>query len=385
LIAGDKAGQGMAEALVRTGRHDAFDPAVAGGAAPEAQPKAISDSLRRLVEFVKFDDAASLSVLASASEGGLSDADKWNVIKVNQEFMRLIRPGLTINKIIPEEAVRGILAGRALRSEGNKIKGSVAHRLNYDQGLTGAQSVSNFGLDYGGYTDVRGGQVVKLEGGKEVADYGQWGGLSPYVKKTGTDQQGRATLQAVQNVFYVQMDIPAKDMDQVKVPVHKNIMEFAQQQHFQLKVALEVDPDIINQMREELGAASNDEVRELLQKKLDSLKKFLDLAKVDPYMLVSTKLDQRTKNEEDPLTNLGITKPGVRLENKFGTINQEYHLRDLVELPEGSGLFLKDKTGKDKQVGKLVPHNGQLQWSELKADLIQAALSENDAFRTSAP
>lgn len=99
-------------------------------------------------------------------------------------------------------------------------------------------------------------------------------------------------------------------------------------------------------------------------------------------MAVSKKLSG-AKNEEDPLTNLGMTKPGARLQNKFGTINQEYHLHGFINLPDDSGLYLKDQTGKDKLVGQLVKKNGALAWSGLKSVLIQAALRENEHFRRS--
>jgi hypothetical protein len=100
-------------------------------------------------------------------------------------------------------------------------------------------------------------------------------------------------------------------------------------------------------------------------------------------MLTTLTADQK-KNKEDPLTNMGMTKPGSRLQTEFGTINQEYHIKDPIDVPEGSGLWLKDATGVDKLVGQFIwnPENSnKLEWGDLNIDLIQAKLAENEIVR----
>lgn len=87
------------------------------------------------------------------------------------------------------------------------------------------------------------------------------------------------------------------------------------------------------------------------------------------------------KNPDDPLTNLGITKPSARLQNQFGTVNQEYHIQGVIDLPPDSGLFLKDKSGEDIQVGKFVLKGNNTEWAELNQKLIGSKLTENTSFR----
>ena len=377
LIAQDKQGQGMAEERARSGRADISSST----ADPTAtQREEISAALRRLVEFTKYDDLSSVSVLVDAAQGGLSNADKWDIITVNSDFMRYIEDGMTINKIIPDSSVRSILDNGQMSQFGNSVGGSVAHEKNYGQGLTGAQAVSNFGLDYGGYTDVVGGKQVNLEKGKEVAQYGDWGGHSSYIKRTGLDRSGRNTMAAVPNVFYVTVQLQGTDIAKVKVPIHDNIITFAASTKADILATLQ-DGTALSALAANLGG-SEQEVNAVLKKKLAILDRFLSVALFSSTMAVSTKLSG-AKNEEDPLTNLGMTKPGSRLQNKFGTINQEYHLQGFVNLPEQSGLWLKDQTGKDKVVGRLVKKDGVMAWSALKVGLIRAALIENEHFRRS--
>lgn len=371
LIAKNKQGQGMAEQLVREGRVDAF-----GTTDPNKTEQAqISSALMRLVEFTKFDNSASISVLASAEEGGLSDEQKWNVIKVNSEFMQYVEPSMTINKIIPDATVENIVKDLTMSGKyGNSVTGSVAHKINYDEGLTGAQSVSNFGLDYGGYTDVNDkGENVKLGG-----DY------SSYVKKTGTDQSGKDQIEAVENVFYVQLKLEAKELPKVKVPIHESIINFAKQKLAEISQSLG-DRSSLEAMANLKGAKDKNEIVEMLNKKLQIINKFLEIAHFTERMAVSKKLSGQ-KNEDDPLTNLGITKPGARLKNKFGTINQEYHLSERVNLPPGSGLWLKDETGQDKPIGQLIEEEpGKFKWSlsETNVALIKQAIQKNEDFRKS--
>lgn len=377
LIAKDKQGQGMAEGRVRTGRSDL---SASPGDPTAGQRIAISAALRRLVDFTRYDDLSSVSVLAEADKGGLSDADKWDVIKVNSDFMSYIEDGMTINKIIPDSTVRNILETGKMSQFGNSVGGSVAHEMNYNQGLTGTQAVSNFGLDYAGYTDMMGGRQVKLENGKVVDQYGQWGGHSPYVKKTGMERSGRDVVEAVENVFYVKVTLQDKDIAKVKVPIHGSIIQFAADKKAEIVAALQ-DGSALSSMAAEMGG-SEEEIAAMLQKKLEILDRFLNVAHFSSSMAVSKKLSG-AKNEDDPLTNLGMTKPGARLRNKFGTINQEYHLAGFINLPADSGLYLKDQTGKDTLVGQLIEKDGALAWSNMKTGLIQARLRENEHFRRS--
>ncbi|MEB3294999.1 MAG: DUF4157 domain-containing protein [Synechococcales bacterium] len=385
LISENKQGQGMAEELVRQDRSDAF-----GATDPAQEDRAkISDALRRLVEFSKYDDSASISVLASAEEGGLTDEQKWNLIKVNSDFMQYIKKGMTINKIIPDSTVEHIIKHLHMfkdRNDGqfkDSIRGSVAHKMNYDQGLTGAQSVSNFGLDYGGYSDI-----IDKEG--KLVEKDKLYPHSSYVKKTGTDASGKEELEAVQNVFYVQFQLPEVNLPKVKVPIHTNIIDFAASQRKKIVQVLN-DQTSLQLMAASEGAKDAKEMGESLKKKQEILDRFLAIAEMPEGMCVSRKSSGQ-KNEDDPLTNLGMTKPGVRLKNKFGTINQEYYLTEPVQIPPGAGLWLKDETGKDQQVGRLIEEakdmgNGnqevQLKWSLSEADieLINQAIKDNETFR----
>jgi len=121
----------------------------------------------------------------------------------------------------------------------------------------------------------------------------------------------------------------------------------------------------------------------LFCQKIEILTQFIARAKVDENMLTTLTADQK-KNKEDPLTNMGMTKPGSRLQTEFGAINQEYHIKDPMDVSEGSGLWLKDATGVDKLVGQFIsnPENSnKLKWGDLNTDLIQAKLAENEILR----
>ncbi len=386
-----KHGQGMAEGIVQEGA--GLGPA-SGGEPTQADRERISQQIRKLVDFVKFDDSSNLSVLADAAKGGLSDEQMWRVVTVNSEMMSQIKDGLVINKIIPDPTIESVMAtGSTYKPEfAESLGGSVANEANY-QGLSGSEAVANFGLDYGGYSDTRNGKRAKLEGGKEVAEYGAWGGLSPYVKETSPDQQGRS-LTSVENVFYINMKVPAETLKDVRVPLHGNVLAWATRhrenlllQRRQLSV-----PWVLERAQRSLAGARS-EIEALIDRKLTILDTFLEHAFAPGNMAVSVNLAGE-KNPEDPLTNLGITKPSSRLQNRFGTINQEYHFGNArATVPKGSGIWLK---GAPKRPGDAVP---DVQVAELQdvvghqhpawvllpgaRERIDAALAENRAFRTS--
>lgn len=279
LLTQDKAGQGMAKDITNQG----MDGLLGQQDATASQNETISKGFQRLVEFSRFDDSANVSVLKSAEDGGLKDDQKWSVVVANSDFMKYIQKGMTINKIIPDHQVKNILgikhnnegsgqqsAKGTIAYGGNKVGGSVAHEQNYD-GLSGSQSVSNFGLDYGGYTDTdKDGKKVKLQGNEAVDDY-TWGGLSSYVKESGDGK-----LQGVENVFYVKVKIPDKEMDKVKVPIHQNIIDFASQKKAEITGQLASYPALIQQAEE--NGANITEIIRSLKAKLVILDRFLKYA-----------------------------------------------------------------------------------------------------------
>ena len=113
--------------------------------------------------------------------------------------------------------------------------------------------------------------------------------------------------------------------------------------------------------------------------------KFIKHSGFSSKMAVSTKEDGKSKNEDDPLTNLGMTKPSARLINQFSTINQEYHLGGhRIPIPKDSGLYLKDSTGEDKLVAMFISdEDGNLKWDSINDVLIGQAIQENNDFRNS--
>ncbi|MFN6033011.1 MAG: hypothetical protein ACK48B_02945, partial [Dolichospermum sp.] len=121
-----------------------------------------------------------------------------------------------------------------------------------------------------------------------------------------------------------------------------------------------------------------------LYKKIEILDQFIARSLVDEGMLTTLTADHK-KNKEDPLTNMGMTKPGSRLQTAFGTINQEYYIKGRMDVPEGSGLWLKDSTGVDILVGQFIPNpanSNKLEWGNLNKDLIEVKLYENKALRS---
>jgi hypothetical protein len=330
-------------------------------------------------EYLRFDELSSVSVLLEADKGGLSDNDKKTIIKINSEFMDLIKEGMVINKIIPDFKVVNLLKSGNMNTDSKKevetgkkadgsnlfnnaIQGSAADKNNYDDGLTGAEAVSNFGLDYGAYKDKKinpdgSESKVKLEGNKEVADY-TWGGLSSYVREVAPDNDGKE-LKAVKNVFYVDVKLPRINVDNVKVPIHQNIIDFAEKELNNLNNAI---PNL----------ADPSEAKESLK----IIQKFLSRAQKEDNMTVSTLLDG-TKNPDDPLTNLGMTKPSARLQTSFGTINQEFYLPGAINLDKDSGLWLKDSTGNDQKVGVFEEVNGKILFRVTNELTLNAALEQN--------
>ena len=383
LVAGEKHGQGMAEQLARGG--DGTNNLVNNFTGEAVAPKVMSQTLMDLVKLTKYDDTASASVLELANgDKDLQDEQMWNLVVVNSKFMSYIRPGMKINKIIPDSTIQNILKTKQNSSNGTRVGGSVAHEMNYNQELTGEEATANFGLDYGGYLEdtlnAHGTLAKKSE-------------LSSYVYKTDVDVKGR-TLKAVPNVFYIKVAIPDNRLDDVKVPVHGNIMRWAEEKLSDIEKVLyppqtsalgwgkHRNRTLMKALGKKVGA-NNREMYTSLSKKFKILTRFIDRAKVDENMLTTLTADQK-KNKEDPLTNMGMTKPGSRLQTEFGTINQEYHIKGPIDVPQGSGLWLKDATGVDKLVGQFIsnPENSnKLEWGDLNTDLIQAKLAENEALR----
>jgi hypothetical protein len=380
LVAGKKHGQGMAEQLARggDGTNDLVDNFTGEAVAPEV----MSQTLMDLVKLTKYDDTASASVLELANgDKDLQDEQMWNLVVVNSKFMSYIRPGMNINKILPDSIIQHILKNKQNSKNGTRVSGSVAHEMNYNQGLTGEEAIANFGLDYGGYLE----DTLKVDG--TLAKKSE---LSSYVYKTHVEVKGQ-TLKAVPNVFYIKVAIPDHRLDDVKVPVHDSIITWAYKNR---KDSGEMLASLSDQIKNLTQRKARTKVEEemlttfwrdssFLVKKIGILSQFVLRAKVDEKMLTTLTADQK-KNKEDPLTNMGMTKPGSRLQTEFGTINQEYHIKDPIDVPEGSGLWLKDATGVDKLVGQFIwnPENSnKLEWGDLNIDLIQAKLAENEIVR----
>ncbi|MFN7656977.1 MAG: hypothetical protein ACK5P3_02265, partial [Dolichospermum sp.] len=150
LVAGKKHGQEMAEQLARGG--DGTNNLVNNFTGEAVAPKVMSQTLMDLVKLTKYDDTASASVLELANgDKDLQDEQMWNLVVVNSKFMSYIRPGMKINKIIPDSTIQNILKTKQNSSNGTRVGGSVAHEMNYNQELTGEEATANFGLDYGGY------------------------------------------------------------------------------------------------------------------------------------------------------------------------------------------------------------------------------------------
>lgn len=392
-----KHGQGMAEQIAKggDGNNENVDNFTnheeVGDKAISKQREAMSQNLMGLVSLTKYDDTASASVLELANEGtDLSDQVMWNLIVVNSKFMSYIKEGMTVNKIIPDDTVEHVIKYKHTsydrddnetdydkKRKVTKIAGSVAHEMNYNQGLTGEESIANFGLDYSGYE----AGTLNHDGTKEAK-----GELSSYVYKTEKDEKGR-TLKAVPNVFYMKVAIPAVNLPGVKVPVHQNVQNWANNKLNEIKRIMG-NQNELSLLAESLGdpkkkSESLKEMSESLTKKLAILNLFIERSKVDEYMLTTLTADMK-KNKEDPLTNMGMTKPSSRLQTEFGTINQEYHI-GLFDVPEGSGLWLKDATGIDTLVGQLVPNpknSNLVEWGSLNEDLMKQKLKENSDLRS---
>lgn len=354
----------------------------------------IKESLQKLMvkvsAFLAFDNSANASVLADAYNGGLSDEEKWNVIVINSEFMSLIKPGLSINKIIPDNKVNNIVATGNMNASkpedlakawDNALGGSVADSTNYDDGLKANQAVANFGLDYGGYEEIDDqGKAHPLYRNRRIADISPndkdregvdkgWAGLSPYVKEVGRDNKGHAKLDTVPNVFYVKVQVPEKELPKFKVPLHESILEYARKKYN------DVEPLIYS-------PAADPQKKAEAKYKFEILTRFFKYAKADDGMTVSSLSDGKTKNIEDPLTNLGITKPGSRLITQYGTLNQEYHLGEVVPVNINSGLWLKDSTGQDTQLATCYEKFGKVLFEIIPAmqDKLNIALAENKEF-----
>jgi hypothetical protein len=410
LISGNKHGQEMAEDIAR-GNDGEFGPQQgnvfergggdytkgfkqtghgkykkgwkeSGAADPESEvsPEKMSQTLMNLVALTKFDDTASVSVLELAKGGtDLKDKDMWNLIVVNSQMMTYIQPGMTINKIIPDNSVSDVLeVGQTSKwFNSSQVGGSVASDKNYGQGLTGEESIANFGLDYSGYKEG----TLKSDGKTSAAG----GELPQYVYEDKEAHHG-PNLTAVPNVFYVNIKLPEESIKDVKVPVHGNVQSWAIAKYTEISNLLKPGNAAIATMAEEAGA-SEAQMASKLNDKLLILDRFIKRSAVEEGAL-TTLTATGEKNREDPLTNLGMTKPSSRLQTRFGTINQEYFLAGRITVPENSGLFLKDATGKDLPVAAYAPNpsfqpdgpdKNQFKWiaNDDQIALISRKLQEN--------
>lgn len=407
LVAGNKHGQGMAEELARGGdggnknvnnftagngqyyksRFDklkswfgfksSWKKEKGGAVEEEATPEVMSQTLMNLVRLTKYDDTASASVLELANGGqDLQDEQMWNLIVVNSKFMSYIMPGMTINKIIPDSTIKTILEVKHtyVPEDGpasTSVAGSVAHEKNYDQGLTGEEATANFGLDYGGYKEG----TLKADG--TIADPSKH---SSYVYNISATEEPK--FKAVPNVFYMKIAIPEKKLADVKVPVHGNVKSWAERKRLDIQTTID-NQNSLKKLAKKAGVKPG-EMLTSLYKKIEILDQFIARSLVDEGMLTTLTADHK-KNKEDPLTNMGMTKPGSRLQTAFGTINQEYYIKGRMDVPEGSGLWLKDSTGVDILVGQFIPNpanSNKLEWGNLNKDLIEVKLYENKALRS---
>jgi hypothetical protein len=349
------------------------------------RPEKMSQTLMNLVALTKFDDTASVSVLELAKGGtDLEDKDMWNLIVVNSQMMTYIQPGMTINKIIPDASVSDVLeVGQTSKwFNSSQVGGSVASDKNYGQGLTGEESIANFGLDYSGYkegTTASDGKTSKAGGD-----------LPQYVYEDKEAHHG-PNLTAVPNVFYVNIKLPEESIKDVKVPVHGNVRSWAIAKYTEVSNILISGNAALATMAEKAGA-SEAEMASKLNDKLLILDRFIKRSAVEEGAL-TTLTATGEKNREDPLTNLGMTKPSSRLQTRFGTINQEYFLNDRITVPKDSGLFLKDATGKDLPVAVYAPNpsfkpdgpdKNQFKWiaNDDQIALISQRLQENQDRRS---
>jgi hypothetical protein len=346
--------------------------------------EARSRVLMGLADLIKYDNASHEDVVNLANAGtDLNSAQMWHVVAGNARFMDNIKPGLTINKILPDEAIGNVLAHKqtfvdkdprtgAVRFAGTALAGSVADERYYEK-LTGEQAIANFGLDYGGYSPgtLKADTVTPAQGGNH----------SSYVVDAQPDSQGRA-LAAVPNVFYIKAPVPDSSLDQVKVPVHANVANWAKGKLDEINATL-ADDQAIKSLAQQAGG-TEEEMRAKLAEKKAMLETFNANSKVDNGMTTTVRSNGAggfVKNTEDPLTNLGMTKPGDRLQSDFSTINQEYHIENRFNVPPGARLYLKDATGKDQEVGQLINHNGRVEFGNLNTEVINAKLDENRNFR----
>ena len=371
LVTGGKHGQQMAEEVAR-GKDGSIGPHEADmfEQGPAPSPEKMSQTLMNLVALTKYDDTASKSVIDLAMGGkDLANKDMWNLIVVNSMMMTYIQPGMEINKIIPDSDVLNVLKiGQTNAQYGSTyVGGSVASAKNYGQGLTGAEAISNFGLDYAGYKEG----TLKADGTTSAYD-GK--GPSGYVVAGAADEQGR-TLKAKPNVFFMNFRLPEQKEEGVKVPVHGNVYGWAQEKMKELSVGL--SPGTLEKLADAAGATP-DQMRDKLAEKIEILTRFLANATVETGALTTLNAD-KTKNEEDPLTNLGMTKPSSRLQTPFGTINQEYYLKPGFLVPAGSGLYLKDSDGNDTLVGEMIKikNTDNVAWGNLNRMLILDKITEN--------
>lgn len=272
----------------------------------------------------------------------MTDEEKFTVVYANQILSKDIRKGVKINKIIPENQVSQRI-GNTMgfnTPEGARVNtslslgGSVATEKNYEN-ITGSESVANFGLDYGGYNDQKTGAQ------KDTYQ-------SPYTAKKGDESFG-----TVKKVYFIKVDMPDDKVQNLKVPVAQELIDFAQ--------------DLIKKSQAFISDSSwrKDEslveLRQKAQEKIAIAQRFLEVAAAG---LVSfSRNADGSKNTEDPLNETGMTTKGARVMEVIGpdgvsaedyrTINQEYYYKGFLNFPESTSIWVKDEKGQDQKLAVL--------------------------------
>lgn len=289
----------------------------------------------------------------------MNDEEKFTVIHANQILSKDIRKGVIINKIIPENQVSQRLQntlGFTDRNSGTFVNtsltmgGSVATEKNYEN-ITGSESVANFGLDYGGYKD----QKTKVQ--KDTYQ-------SPYTAKKSDD-----SFSTVNRVFFIKVNMPDDKVQNLKVPVAQELIDFATNLIVQSKAFI----SDTSWRKDE----STQELRAKAQEKMVIAARFLEVAAAG---LVSfSRNGDGSKNTEDPLNETGMTTKGSRVMEVIGpdglsvedyrTINQEYFYQGFLSFPESTEIWLKDDKGQDTKIAILTKVSPPT-WNVLEPDLV---------------
>lgn len=349
LKSSHKRGQNLAEEVVH-GTDKLFDK---DGELDEsvANTPVTSEQIMHLVTLNNFNK------IARKDPRSMSDEEKFTVIKANQMLSQEIKKGLKINKIIPDWQVNKRLnnsmgfknpAGQFINTS-NTFGGSVATEKNY-KGITGSESVANFGLDYGSYQDQTTKQPVTASGN-----------ISPYLPEKSAFT---GKYKTVQRTYFIKVDLPDDKIQDIKVPVAQELLDFANQ----LVVAA-------TQVISDQGA--DKETKEKAQEKIAICQQFLAVAAAG--LVNFTRNVDGSKNTEDPLNETGMTTKGSRVMEIIGpegltsddyrTINQEYYLKGFLSFPQGTTMWVKTEKGEDTMVAQLVDTQTPT-WNILRQDLL---------------